>query len=109
VPRAITPAAYGSYTITGAAGDLFSFADSGSPTSKQGESFKGQLETAAIRIRLDGTPVTSSEGELLEPGDDVLFDQNMLANISLVRDGGTSGVIKGHWYNVTANVFMGGQ
>ena len=106
MPRAITPIAYGTYTITATAGTLFSF---GTPATKTGESFKGRLEVAAIRVRLDGTDATSAEGELLEPGDDVLWDQNMLSNMSLVRDGGTSGVIRGHWYNVSANVFMGGQ
>ena len=106
MPRAITPEAYGVYTITSTAGDLFSF---GTPDTKEGESFKGRLEDAAVRVRMDGTAATATEGELLEPGDDVLWDQNMLANMTLVRDGGTNGVIRGHWYNVTANVFLGGS
>ena len=106
MPRAMTPVAYGVYTITDDAGDLFSF---GTPKTKQGERFKSRLEVAAIRARMDGTAVTSTEGELLESGDDVLWDQNMLANMTLVRDGGTDGIIRGHWYNVTANVFLGGS
>ena len=110
MPRAITPIDYVSFTITDTAGDLFSFADAGMPTSMgTAQCFRGHLETADIRVRMDGTAVTSSEGELLEAGDDLLLDQNMIASGSWVRDGGTSGVLKGHLYNVSANVFLGGQ
>lgn len=110
MPRNINAVDFGSYTITATPGTLFSFADSGMPSEMpQGaHCFKGRLETAPIRIRIDDTAVTSNVGELLSAGDDILLDDSMLLTASLVRDTGTSGKIQGHFYSNEAHVFVGG-
>ena len=108
--RHIVPIDYGSYTIDDTAGSLFSFADAGSPSSlpTSAQCFKGRLETAAIRVRMDGTNPTVDEGELVDTGDDLLLDESVIARAVFIRDTSTSGVLKGHFYNAEASVFLGG-
>lgn len=108
------PLDYGSYTITGTAGSLLSFADSGSPGTSiampQGaKSFRGVLETASVRVRMDGSPVTATEGELIDVGATVVLsiDEAHMAG-AFIRTGGASGVLKGHFYDVDASAFEGG-
>ena len=108
--RHINPLAFGSYTITAEAGSLFSFAEDGSPTTlpTTALSFKGRLETANVRARMDGVPPTSTVGELIDAGDDILLDKAMVQNVQFIRDGGTDAELKGHFYSVEASVFVGG-
>lgn len=98
--RALTPLDCGSYKITESPGAFLSFAESGSPDEVPtgAHSFSGRLETADVRVRMDGTDATSTEGELIPAGGPVLLDFNMIAKASFVRKSGTDGVIKGHWY-----------
>lgn len=100
---------FGHYTVDDTAGTLFSFAESGSPSSMPtgAKCFKGRVETAAIRIRLDGSAASATVGELISSGEDILLSETMLNQASLIRDTGTSGVIQGHFYNVEVDVFLG--
>jgi hypothetical protein len=101
---------YGSYTITNTAGNLFSFADSNFPDSKPtgAKSFVGILETAAIRIRGDGTNPTTAEGTLVNPSQIMALSESEFdGGLGLVRTGATSAVLKGHFYDVTADVVSG--
>lgn len=109
VIRSIVPIDYGSYTVSDTAGSLLSFADSGSPSTQPttSKSFQGTLETAQIRFRGDGTAPTTSEGQPMEIGQTIVLSESELAQMQFVRTGGTSGVIKGHFYCVEANVLLG--
>lgn len=101
----LRPIDYGSYTITGTAGTLWSFADGSMPSSNvaQSLSFKGTLETASIRVRSDGVAPTASEGELVNPGDSITLDSSEVGGQwNAIRTGSTSAVLKGHYYNLPA-------
>jgi hypothetical protein len=101
---------YGSYTITNTGGNLYSFADSGSPSTKPtgAKSYVGILETAAIRTRGDGTTPTTTEGTLVNPGQIMALSESEFDGIlEFIRTGGTSGVLKGHFYDVAADVVSG--
>ena len=53
------------------------------------------LETAQVRWRIDGTDPTSSEGHLLEIGQNLsLNDSQAVKNFRAIRTGSSSGVIK---------------
>jgi len=53
------------------------------------------LETAQIRIRIDGTNPASDEGHLVEVGDTItLKSAAQIANFKAIRTGSTSGVLK---------------
>ena len=53
------------------------------------------LETAQVRWRIDGGDPTSSEGHLLEAGQNLaLQDSQAVKNFRAIRTGATSGVIK---------------
>ena len=72
------------------------------------KSFVGRLETAQVRFRNDGTVPTSSEGVLLEVGDQIVLSESDF-DTSFIRTGGTSGTLKGHYFNIRASVFSGGN
>jgi hypothetical protein len=107
--RWLDPKEYWAGTITGTAGNLFSFADSGFATSiPQGaHSFKGILSAAPIRVRLDATAPTASEGEPLGAGDEILLDEALIEKARLIRSTGVSAKLKGHFYANEAAYFTG--
>ena len=90
---------YGSITIADTAGTLFTLADAGMPTTMPSatKSFTGFLETAAIRARGDGTAPTTTEGQLINVGDEIILSESEIRRMQFVRTGATSGVIKGHY------------
>lgn len=95
------PIAFGHYVITATAGDLFSFAQAGSPTSipEGARSFKGRLE-ADIRSRMqDGTNPSATVGELISEQDDMVLDENMMRVFNFVRRTGDA-ALQGHFYHV---------
>jgi|TARA_Y100000310_G_C20686095_1_gene819096 hypothetical protein len=110
MPRSLTALDFGHYTITDTAGTLFSFAESGSPSEMPAGAhcFKGRLETANIRARWDDTDPTTTVGELIESGDDLLLDVGLLRNMKFVRATGTSGKLVGHFWQAEAHYFLGG-
>ena len=70
-------------------------------------SFVGTMETAAIRARGDGTDPSASEGMLIGSGDQVYLGESEFAHMKFIRDTGTSGVLRGHFYNVEVDVILG--
>ena len=70
-------------------------------------SFAGTMETAAIRARGDGTDPTASEGMLIGNGDQVYLGESEFDSMKFIRDTSTSGVLKGHFYNVEVDVILG--
>lgn len=59
----------------------------------------GSLETAQVRVRLDGTNPTTSEGVLVEIGQTVTLDGFVnIKAFRAIRTGSTSGVLKVHCY-----------
>lgn len=63
------------------------------------QSFVGVLETAQIRYRGDGTAPTSSEGRIMEVGDQIVMSESEVDATRFIRTGGTSGVLKGEFYD----------
>jgi len=58
------------------------------------------LETAQIRIRSDGTAPTTTEGRLIEVGDQVILKSAaQIAAFKAIRTGGTSGVLKVEYFH----------
>jgi hypothetical protein len=102
---------YGSYTITDTANELLDFADAGSPSTlpKGTRSFVGTLETASVRFRDDGSSPTSTEGTLIDIGARIGLSRSEIGKGQLVRTAGTSAVLKGHFYDVDAQLVMGGS
>lgn len=61
-----------------------------------------RLELAEIRYRLNGSAATASVGTLLEVGDTLPIRGNdLLANFSAIRTGGTSGQLDCTYYVVS--------
>jgi hypothetical protein len=83
---------YESLSITGTAGSL-----TGGVTNAK--SYIGVLETAQIRFRTDGSAATASEGILMEVGDTITLSEDEITNGSFIRTGGTSGTLKGTYYD----------
>lgn len=98
MPRQWQIAGYETLTIADTAVALASV-----PTTLA-KSFLGTLETAQVRMRGDGSAPTSSEGELLDVGTRILLSESEFANTKFIRTGGTSGVLKGHYYSVEPDV-----
>lgn len=96
------PVVLGYETLTVAASAL---ALTGGVTAAK--SFVGKLETAQIRARGDGTDPTSSEGVIIDIGDIVYLSETEIAKTKFIRTGSTSGVLKGHFYNVEVDVLLG--
>ena len=71
--------------------------------------FVGTVETGAIRMRGDGTDPTGSEGQLFDTGSVIVLAESDFDTAKFIRDSGTSGVLKGHFYNIDADVFAAGH
>ena len=56
------------------------------------------VETADVRVRMDGSAATTDEGHILYVGDVLDFSDgnwsSVLPNLSFIRDGTVSGVVK---------------
>ena len=100
MPTQYRAVGYESLTVSDTAGGL-----TGGVTGTQ--SFVGRLETAQIRYRTDGTDPTSGEGVLMNVGDQIVLSYSEIKAASFIRTGDTSGVLKGHFYNIEATVFSG--
>lgn len=100
---------YTSATITDTAGTILARADTGMVTAMPGaaRSFVGILETAQIRGRDDGTAPTTTEGEVIDVGSVIYMSEANIVNASFIRTGATSGVIKGHFYDVDVTKVLG--
>ena len=73
------------------------------------KSFVGTGETGAIRMRGDGTDPTTSEGQLFDTGSVIVLSESDIVSAKFIRDTGTSGVLKGHFYNADASTFAAGH
>ena len=73
------------------------------------KSFVGTVETGAIRMRGDGTDPTPSEGQLFDTGSVIVLSESDIDSAKFIRDTGTSGVLKGHFYNADASTFAAGH
>ena len=71
--------------------------------------FVGTVETGAIRMRGDGTDPTTSEGQLFDTGSVIVLSESDIDSAKFIRDTGTSGVLKGHFYNADASTFAAGH
>ena len=85
----ITPFAYESVTVPFSAIGLTAGTYAGAVEAIM------TLETGQIRIRVDGTNPSSSEGHLVNPGDIItLVGTKQIAQFRGFRTGGVSGVLK---------------
>ena len=73
------------------------------------KSFVGTVETGAIRMRGDGTNPTTSEGQLFDTGSVIVLSESDIDSAKFIRDTGTSGVLKGPFYNAAASTFAAGH
>ena len=99
---------YTSVTVDGTAATIFTLT-SALVTSKTGlmKCFVGVLETAAIRARGDGTAVTAAEGQLIGVGDVIYMTESELERTTFIADTGTSGYLRGHFYDVEVPNLIG--
>ena len=58
------------------------------------KSFVGTVETAAIRMRGDGTNPTTSEGQLFDAGSVIVLAESDFDTAKFIRDTSTSGVLR---------------
>ena len=109
MPRHFNIVDYTSATIAATAGTLLGLADANMVTTKpsMAKCFVGYLETASVRARGDGTAPTASEGELINAGDIVGLDESEIGLMNFIRTGGTSGVLKGHFYDAELALVLG--
>lgn len=70
------------------------------------KAFVGTLETAAVRVRSDGTDPTASEGQLILVADSVILSDSEIDTAAFIRDGASDGVLKGHYYSIEASTFF---
>ena len=100
---------YTSVTVDNTAATIFALT-SALVTSKTGlmKCFVGTVETAAIRARGDGTAVTAAEGQLISAGDVIYMTESELEKTTFINDSaGTSGYIRGHFYDVEVPNLIG--
>ena len=99
---------YTSVTVDGTAANIFSLT-SALVTSKTGlmKCFVGTVETAAIRSRGDGSDATAAEGQLISAGDVIYLTESELEKTTFIADTGTSGFIRGHFYDVEVPNLIG--
>lgn len=90
-------AAFESLTIAGTAVSLASV------PSTLAKCFIGTLETAAVRVRSDGTAPTDTTGELIASGDVVVLSEHEMRATQFIRDTTTSATLQGHYYTVEAD------
>jgi hypothetical protein len=95
-------------TIANTAGTILGLADGGAVTYTGAmRCFVGVLETAQVRARGDGTSPTTTEGEVINPGETVYLTESELQLTKFIRTGSTSATLKGHIYNVPLPVLLG--
>ena len=99
---------YTSFEVANTAANIFSLTDA-LVTSKTGlmKCFVGTVETAAIRSRGDGTAASASEGQLISAGDVIYLTESELEKTTFIADTGTSGFIRGHFYDVEVPNLIG--
>lgn len=99
---------YTSVEVDGTVANIFSLT-SALVTSKTGlmKCFVGVVETAAIRSRGDGTDPTAAEGQLIGVGDIIYMTESELEKTTFIADTGTSGFIRGHFYDVEVPNLIG--
>ena len=99
---------YTSVEVDGTVANIFSLT-SALVTSKTGlmKCFVGTVETAAIRSRGDGTDATAAEGQLIGVGDVIYLTEAELEKTTFIADTGTSGFIRGHFYDVEVPNLIG--
>ena len=101
-PRVVS---YATITIAGTSGTIIGL---GSITKTGAmKSFAGVLETAQVRARGDGTAATATEGVVIEIGSNVYLSEAEFEYMQFIRTGGTSGVLKGHFYDVEVAALLG--
>ena len=79
-------------------------------TSKTGlmKCFVGVLETVSIRARGDGEAGSASVGQLIGVGDVIYMTESELEKTTFINDSaGTSGFIRGHFYDVEVPNLIG--
>jgi hypothetical protein len=99
---------YTSVEVDGTAANLFNLTDK-LVSAKTGmmKCFIGTVETAAIRSRGDGTDPTAAEGQLIGVGDIIYMTESELEKTTFIADTGTSGFIRGHFYDVEVPNLIG--
>ena len=99
---------YTSVEVDGTAANLFNLTDK-LVSAKTGmmKCFIGTVETAAIRSRGDGTDATAAEGQLIGVGDVIYMTESELEKTTFIADTGTSGFIRGHFYDVEVPNLIG--
>ena len=100
----------GTIPSSGDAVNVFGLGSPTGPAAKTGlmKCFVGVVETVSIRARGDGTPVTAAEGQLISPGDVIYMTESELENTTFINDSaGTSGFIRGHFYDVEVPNLIG--
>ena len=98
---------YLSATIAGTSGSILTLADGGAVTiPNSARSYKGVLYTAAIRARGDGTAATASAGIQIQTGTTIYLSHSEITNMQFIREGATSGLIIGHFYDVPVSVLI---
>lgn len=108
--RNINVVGYVASTITNTSQTLIEAAATGVTTiPADAKSFRGKLETAAIRVRADGTNPASGEGELINVGDTVYLSDSEIRIANFIRTGSTSGALKGHLFDAPLSELLGGD
>ena len=99
---------YTSVEVDGTAANIFNLTDK-LVSAKTGlmKCFIGTVETAAIRSRGDGTNASASEGQLISAGDVIYLTESELEKTTFIADTGTSGFIRGHFYDVEVTNMIG--
>jgi hypothetical protein len=102
MPRNPNVVDYDVVTISSTANDIVTLGGL-SARPKPAQSFIGILETAAVRMRGDGTDPTATEGVLVNLGEPVLLSSSEIDLMKFIRVGGTPGVLRGHYYDVESS------
>lgn len=97
---------YSTLTVTDTASVVSTAASPAMPGGTKGAIIA--VETAAIRYREDGTAPTSTEGELVNAGERIVYKswgvpganwRSVLKALQVIRTTGTSANLKIHWYD----------
>jgi hypothetical protein len=63
------------------------------------KSFQGHLETADIRVRMDGSNASATVGELVLKDGRIALTDEQCRNATFIRDASTDAKLQGHFYS----------
>ena len=67
------------------------------------KSFQGHLETADVRVRMDGSNASATVGQLVLKDSMITLSESEIRQATFIRDASTDAKLQGHFYSCEAS------